>query len=177
MALRRHLVPILGICVTKIDLPLYRSAAVPTVTKESKGKTRYELSPELVKFIGDAPSIAFPYPQMLPCSAIKPTPQKMLENDKPYFAKAEDNLIVLGLETYFGGTDRWKKEGYAKAATYVSKTLMRSKTAKHIRVRIKNRKDKCRIQTENAITYYHQHNTAPRIAAEDLQAYQPSNNR
>ena len=151
-------------------------SAVPTVSKEKSGKTKYELSPELLRFIGDHPSLAFPYPQMLPCSALKPTTQKMLETDKPYFAKAEDNLIVLGLETYFGGTDKWKKEGYAKAATFVSKTLMRSKTAKHIRVRIKNRKDKCRVQTENAITYYHQHNAAPRIAAEDLQPYQPNYN-
>ena len=148
-------------------------STVPTVIKEYKGKPKHELSMDLVKFVGDHSSIAFPYPEMLPCSALKPSTPKMLENDKPYFAKAEDNLIVLGLETYFDGTDRWKKEGYAKAAAFVSKNLMRSKTAKHIRVRIKNRKDKCRIQSENAITYYHQHNAAPKIAEEDLQPYHP----
>ena len=51
---------------------------------------------------------------------------------------------------------------------------MRSKTAKHIKVRIKNRKDKCRIDTENPITFYYSNNVAPRIAIEDLRPYNPN---
>ena len=40
---------------------------------------------------------------MLPICALKPRNLKLTEPEKPYFAEAEDNLIALGLEEFFGG--------------------------------------------------------------------------
>ena len=82
-----------------------RSTVLPTTYKElPKKRQKLDLNPEMIQFMGE--STAFPYPEMLPCSALKPTSAKALESDKPFFAKAEDNLIVLGMELYFQGTDR-----------------------------------------------------------------------
>jgi hypothetical protein len=59
-------------------------------------------------FMGNNP--VFVYPNLLPTSAIKPTPKlKNGEEEKVFFAKAEDQIIALGLEFYFGGTNKWKK--------------------------------------------------------------------
>ena len=76
-----------------------KNPALPSAFKDTKLKNnrkvpKLDLNPEMIKFMGE--SQAFPYPEMLPISALKETREKALENDKPYFAKAEDNLIALG---------------------------------------------------------------------------------
>ena len=98
------------------------------------------------------------------------------KEDKPYFAKAEDNLIALGLEHFYDGTDRWKNnkaKGLTEAYTYISSKIMRGKTMKQIRLRAKNRKDPARKNEPNAIMHYFQHSKAPRVAMDELKSYDP----
>ena len=45
---------------------------------------------------------------------------------------------------------------------------------KQIRLRAKNRKDPCRKNEPNAILHYFEHSKAPRVAMEELKAYDPS---
>lgn len=123
---------------------------------------------------------AFVYPSLLPTSSLKPSLSSLYDKDseKPYFAKGEDNLIALGLEHFFGGTDKWSKannkKGLTEACNFISSSMMRGKTTKHIRIRIKNRKDKYKVHCSNPITYYFEHNYAPREAMKELCSYDPS---
>lgn len=151
--------------------------------KGSGKKPKYELSDELINYMADKQ--AFIYPHLLPTMPLKPnftkgSSAKFIEEDaeKPYFAHAEDNIIALGLEHFFGGTDKWKNKfsskGLGDACSYISSTLMRGKTTKHIRVRIKNRKDKHKLkQKGNPITFYFENNYAPREAMKELTPYDP----
>ena len=45
---------------------------------------------------------------------------------------------------------------------------------KQIRLRAKNRKDPCRKNEPNAIMHYFQNSSAPRVAMDELQNYDPS---
>ena len=56
----------------------------------TSSRSKIELAPELIEWMAERP--AFLYPELLPISALKPSGK----NDKPYFSKAEDNLIALG---------------------------------------------------------------------------------
>ncbi len=87
-------------------------------TKHEKKSKKFELTDELVNFIADKP--AFIYPELLPTCALKPIGVGCEE--KPYFAKAEDDLIALALEHFYGGSERWKKgkTGLTDAYTYIS---------------------------------------------------------
>lgn len=150
---------------------------LPTYSKEIKKVVKYELTDELINFMGDRS--AFIYPELLPCSALKPNPLKAVasENElKPYFAKGEDNLIVLGLEHFYGGSDKWKRQskGLTDAYTYIVSSMMRGKTVKQLRLRVKNRKDKCRKNEPNAIQYFFQHSQAPHNALDELKSYDAS---
>ena len=60
---------------------------------KTSNRSRIELAPELIEWVAERP--AFLYPELLPTSALKPS-GKSGKDDKPYFAKAEDNLIALG---------------------------------------------------------------------------------
>ena len=149
----------------------------PAEEVKSGKVTKYILSEDLIQFMAQRP--VFIYHKMLPISALKSRNLKPTEPEKPYFAEAEDNLIALGLEEFFGGTDRWKPnhnpKGLTEACTHiVSKTSMRGKSVKHIRYRIKNRKDIHKTKSENAIKFYFKYNYAPREAMKDLQHYNPS---
>ena len=64
----------------------------PTIKHKSGKKPKYELAPELIEWMAER--TAFIYPELLPTSALKPSLNE--KDDKPYFAKAEDNLIALG---------------------------------------------------------------------------------
>ena len=69
---------------------------VPTtslVKSKTSNRSKIELAPELIEWVAERP--AFLYPELLPTSALKPS-SKSGKDDKPYFAKAEDNLIALG---------------------------------------------------------------------------------
>ena len=135
---------------------------------------RPKLNPELIEFMSE--KSAFIYPELLPIVALRNnyyTNSKTGE-DKVFFAKGEDDLIALGLEHFYGGTDKWKvksNKGLTDAYNYISSSIMRGKTVKQLRLRVKNRKDKCRKNEPNAIIYYFQHNQAPRDALNELQTY------
>ena len=60
---------------------------------KTSNRSKIELAPELIEWVAERP--AFLYPELLPTSALKPS-GKSGKDDKPYFAKAEDNLIALG---------------------------------------------------------------------------------
>ena len=64
------------------------------VKSKTSNRSKIELAPELVEWVAERP--AFLYPELLPTSALKPSTGKSGKDDKPYFAKAEDNLIALG---------------------------------------------------------------------------------
>ena len=144
------------------------------VTEKKPGNKNYALSEELVQFMAERP--VFIYPKMLPICPLKLKSKKNpLEPEKPYFAKAEDNLIVLGLEYFFGGTDKWKNgKQLTEACTSVVANMLKSKSVKHVRYRIKNRKDPLKCKGENAIKFYFKNNYAPREAYNDLETYNPS---
>ena len=57
---------------------------------KTSNRSKIELAPELIEWVAERP--AFLYPELLPTSALKPS-GKSGKDDKPYFAKAEDNLI------------------------------------------------------------------------------------
>ena len=59
-----------------------------------KNRSKIELAPELIEWMAERP--AFLYPELLPISALKPSGRNG-KGDKPYFSKAEDNLIALGI--------------------------------------------------------------------------------
>ena len=70
---------------------------VPTtslVKSKTSNRSKIELAPELIEWVAERP--AFLYPELLPTSALKPSAGKSGKDDKPFFAKAEDNLIALG---------------------------------------------------------------------------------
>ncbi|XP_069506054.1 GON-4-like protein isoform X2 [Ambystoma mexicanum] len=67
----------------------------------------------------------FMYPELLPICSLKT--QK--PNDKPFYTKAEDNLLALGLK-HFEGTEMTK--------SLISKYLLVTKTPQQVSVRIKN---------------------------------------
>ena len=60
---------------------------------ETSSRSKIELAPELIEWIAERP--AFLYPDLLPISALKPSGRNG-KDDKPYFSKAEDNIIALG---------------------------------------------------------------------------------
>ena len=64
-----------------------------SLVKNKTSNTKIELAPELIEWMAERP--AFLYPELLPISALKPS-GKNGKDDKPYFSKAEDNLIALG---------------------------------------------------------------------------------
>ena len=59
----------------------------------TSSRSKIELAPELIEWMAERP--AFLYSELLPISALKPS-GKNGKDDKPYFSKAEDNLIALG---------------------------------------------------------------------------------
>ena len=141
-----------------------------------------------------AQKTVFIYPEMLPVCALKQRNPASYEPEKPFFADAEDNLIVLGLEEFYKGGNTWKNEkgickNLTEACTFIGKlqhisTLdvlqndcifvlaasikMRAKTVKHIRCRIKNRKDLHKTKDENPIKFYFRNSFAPREAFNSL---------
>ena len=71
----------------------YLAPTTSQVKSKTSNRSKIELAPELIEWVAERP--AFIYPELLPTSALKPS-GKSGKDDKPYFAKAEDNLIALG---------------------------------------------------------------------------------
>ena len=59
----------------------------------TSSRSKIELAPELIEWMAERS--AFLYSELLPISALKPS-GKNGKDDKPYFSKAEDNIIALG---------------------------------------------------------------------------------
>ena len=82
------------------------------------------MTDELIHFM--AQKTVFIYPDMLPVCALKQRNPASYEPEKPYFADAEDNLIVLGLEEFYKGGNTWKNEkgickNLTEACTFIGK--------------------------------------------------------